>query len=71
MKKVMFVLSAAVTIALAACDMSAPTAKEASSSEATSSAPETVAVAVHGNAFDIQKILVPNYVTIVEFGADG
>ncbi len=70
MKKTLFLLSAAVAIALAACDMSAPTAKVASPSEATSSSPVKLAVAVHGDAFDIQKILVPDYVTIVEFGAD-
>ena len=59
MKKTLFLLSAAVAIALVACDMSAPAAKVASPSEAPSSSPEKVAVAVHGDAFDIQKILVP------------
>lgn len=43
---------------------------ESGSDSDTDSGSGDVAVAVHGTGYDIQKILVPGKVTIIEFSAD-
>ena len=64
MKTFLSVVLSVGVIGLAAWTLSAPATPTVDSSV------EKVAVAVHGEAFNIEEIVVPGHVTIIEFGAD-
>jgi hypothetical protein len=50
-----------------ACDNTSPSSTPTSSS--SNETTEKIAVAVKGSAYEIEKLLVPGQVTIVDFGA--